>query len=502
MLLLHDEIEELVRGSFLENAPVVNTSARTGAGIDELKDVLRRLAGELDVRPVTGPFRLAVDRVFHRQGIGVVVTGSCYSGSVRVGDTLELLPGGARIRVRELQSFGSKCAEGGAGQRLAIALQGVKLDDVHRGQMIATAGRFVSTTRFDARITMATYSEFELKNRERLRIHHGAREVLGRVILLEQERMRSGENGLVQFRLESSIVPADEDVIVLRKYSPARVIGGGRVIDPSPERHRRFDRDVLDRIRVRETGDPVRMLRKVLERAGITGVPSAGIDPQAYHVLQSEMVATRIGANVVAVDAVHRLADVVASRVRAHEKQHPLQGGMDKEELRRRVGFDGSGSAWNALLEELCAQRDLFVCGNRVRTGGEDHELDEETRARLDALSTFVHDCGAAFALRADVEKKWNGPEPLGDVIGYLRGHGEIIELAGGGLVHRDTVEYVRTLLGSLFETSDEIGVGDVKTALGLTRKHVIPLLEYFDAIRVTSRRGNTRVRGTACPRP
>jgi selenocysteine-specific elongation factor len=500
MTILRDEVEDLTRGSFLEGAPVVNTSAKTGEGLAELKTTLGELAAGVPTRDTGGPFRQPVDRVFHRKGIGVVITGSCYSGAVKTGDTLEILPRGLTTRVRELQSFNDKRKEGFAGERLAVALQGIKLGEIARGDMLAAPGRFAVSKAVDARIHLAGYHEFEVKNRERLRIHHGAREVLGRVILLESEALRSGDDALVQISLEKPLVPAEGDRFVLRKYSPPRVIGGGVVIDPLPERHKRRDTGVIEQLKLKEQGDPVDVLLKAIERAGLRGLARNKVDTgqlealiERNEVVQVEDVAFHRGV-------LDSLAEEVEDLTAAHQARFPLQWGMDKEELRQKTGFSHGTPLFNRVLESLGDFRPVFVKGNRVRSGGAEMDVPDSAREDLAALSEHIRGADVAFPSRPELEGRWRGVHRFADAVQYLKDRGEVIEVGKDGLIHREALDRCLETLKRLFEEREEISVADVKTALGVTRKHAIPLLETLDGRRITTRSGNHRVRGPKFP--
>jgi len=500
MELLRDEIADLTRGTFLESAPVVETSARTGAGLDELRRALLDLAGRVAERDAAGAFRLAIDRVFHRKGIGVVVTGSAYSGAVRVGDSLELLPSQRAVRVRDLQSFGDRRDEGRAGERLALALQGVKLDDVSRGDTLATPGTFAPTLAFDSRVDLAEYYTFEVKNRERVRIHHGAREVMGRVILLDTELLRSGDESLVQIKLEGPLVAAARDHFVLRKYSPPRVIGGGVVIDPHPARHRRFDEGAIDQLRLKEAGDPEELLAQRVARAALEGISRADADDELAAALSAAGRIVEVAGRWYGTREVDALAETVDDLTSEFLARNPLKWGIDKEELRQRCSFPQGPQAFNAMLEEIGRRRPVFVRGNRVRSGGEELALDRGVETELAALAEAVRGKGVAFPSVSEVERAWSGRERFQDALQVLKDRGELVAVGTDGVIHREALERCVEALRGLFASRDRVSVGDVKEALGLSRKHTIPILEHFDAAGVTRRAGNDRLAGPAFP--
>lgn len=499
--LLKEEIAELVLGTFLDDAPVVLVSARTGAGIAELRAVLLDLARSVDNRDAGGPFRLAVDRVFHQKGIGVVVTGSCYSGRVAVGDELDLLPSGVRVRVREVQSFGAKRSEGVAGERLAIALHGVKLEEIARGDMLATPDRFVPSDTVDARIALAPGADIEVKNRERVRIHHGARELLGRVVLLETDVVKAGESALAQLRLESPMVAGAGDRIVIRKYSPSRVIGGGIVIDARADKHRRGDATVVERLRIREEGDPRTVLAKMIERAGPAGLAEADADA----TVAASLVAENEIAAVAGRFYHRRILDDLAARAIAfaesHQARYPLQWGVGKEELRQRLSFPHPAATFNRVIEALGATHPLFVRGDRVRAGTPDIAFPPALRRAIDDLNATIRAAGIAFPSRTEAERAWSSRDRVQDALQYLRDAGEIVEI-GEGVMHVSALAACVDAVRAVFADKGELAVSDLRDALGVTRKHAVPLLEFLDARRITVRRGDVRVPGSALHDP
>jgi selenocysteine-specific elongation factor len=498
--VVREEIADLTMGTFLEGAPVVTVSARTGDGLTELKSALARLARDVPGRDTGGPYRQPEDRVFHIKGIGVVVTGSCYSGVVKVGDTLEVLPAGKTTRVRGLQSFDAERSEGFAGERLAVALQGLKLEDVARGDMLTAPGRFTVTHALDARIRLASYFDFEVKNRERIRIHHGAREVLGRVILLECDVLHGGDSALVQIKLEKPLVPAEGDHFVLRKYSPARVIGGGVVIDPHPTRHKRRDDGVIEQLKLKEAGNPREVLLESIERAGLTGVGRTEAEEALLGPLLDGGDVVDIAGLLFHRDVLDSLAETVEDLSGAHQARHPLQYGMDKEELRQKTRFPHGAPVFNQVLEKLKDYRPVFVRGNRVRSGSGEMVLPDSAYDDIHALLEKIRASGVAFLSRAELESNWRSEHRFADALQYLKDSGDVVEVGADGVIHRDALDACVEELKKLFEKQSQVAVADLKNALGVTRKHAIPLLEALDDRRVTKRAGNNRVKGPRFP--
>lgn len=500
LTMVKSDVANLVEGTFLQGATVVVTSARSGQGIEELKRAILELTRNIAERDRSGPFRLAVDRVFHMQGIGVVITGSGSSGTVAVGDSLEVLPSEKKVRVREIQSFGEKRERGFAGERLAIALQGIKLDEISRGDMLTTPSTFFASSHVDARLRVADYAELELKHRERVRVHHFASEVLGRVSLLDTDLIRSGEEGLVQLALEAPVVASEGDYIVVRKYSPTRVLGGGRILDPRAPRHRRRDPAVLDALRLKETGDAAQKLLQAVETAGMNGVKASALDADTAASLQKKGEVSIIDGIIFSRRSLAGTAERIVRLADEYVKAHPLRYGIDKEELRQKLSFPHPTALFNRVLDEFAATARLFVRENRVRAGSPKVLLPPGLQEDTDRLEKIIQRAGHSFLRLPEIESEWRGKSSVRDALDFLRGDGRVIRLGDDGYIHARALEGCLKILRTWFQSHSTLSVGDLKDLLGVTRKHAVPLLEHFDRMRITVRDENVRRPGPALP--
>src|ERR1700723_716101 len=248
------EIEEFVRGSFLKNAPIVPVSSRSGAGLDELKVVLRHAAREAAARDATQNFRLPIDRSFAMKGFGTVVTGTLISGAVKLEEEVELYPARKRLRVRGLHSGGKQIERAVAGQRTAVNLAGIEHEEITRGMVLAPAGLFEATQRVDARVTLLA-SAPPLKNRARVHFHQGTAEAIAEVILLDgANQLAAGESAFAQLRLDEPVLVLPGDRFILRQFSPVVTIGGGTVLDARAPRPKRKDAAVAPFLEIWERG--------------------------------------------------------------------------------------------------------------------------------------------------------------------------------------------------------------------------------------------------------
>src|SRR5580704_5219183 len=265
--LVRLEIEEYVRASFLESAPIVPVSSRSGAGLDELKQLLRRAAQAVTAKDATQNFRLPVDRSFAMKGFGTVVTGTLISGAVKLEDEVELYPVRKRLRVRGLHSGGKQIERAVAGQRTAVNLAGIEHEEITRGMVLAPAGLFEATQRVDARVTLLD-SAPPLKNRARVHFHQGTAEAIAEVISLNDGgELKGGGSAFAQLRLDKPLLLLPGDRFILRRYSPVVTIGGGAVLDARAPRHKRKDAAVAPFLGVLEHGTREEFLRALVEAA-------------------------------------------------------------------------------------------------------------------------------------------------------------------------------------------------------------------------------------------
>jgi len=283
----------------------------------------------------------------------------------------------------------------------------------------------------------------------------------------------------------------------VRAYSPAQVIGGAVVIDPGARAHRRSDSAAVERLRHREEGDPADVLAKTVEHAGTAGVAEAEMDPPLCADLVARGEITLVSGYAYHRNVLRRLAEQAVEIALAHCARHPLQWGIDKEELRGKIGFPHSAAAFNRLIDVLSTTSPLFVRGSRVRAGSPDLVLSPELEIALGELREQIRVAGVAYLSRDELSRDWKERAPFADAVSLLRSRGHAIDV-GDGLISPEAVQRCIATLVGWFDAHSELSVGDVKDALGITRKHAIPLLEYCDRRGLTTRRGNARLAGPA----
>lgn len=511
--LVESEAAEFVAGSFLEGAPVLRVSSRSGAGVDELKKTLAMLASKVQERDDAAVARLPIDRVFTIKGFGTVVTGTLIAGRIRAGDELEVLPSaGRRSRARGLQVHGKSTTEAFAGERTAVNLQGIDLDEVERGQTLAPAGRLRASSMLDVRLQLLKSAPRSLRTRSRVRLHIGTAEVLARVVLLGQSELAAGAECFAQLRLESQTLALPGDHFIIRSYSPAVTIGGGTVVDALPQKHRlREAAQAASQLEKLAAADDAERIALLVEMAGEHGMSHAeiaarsGSPDEAIKRAADAMTKSRraIAASSNPLLLVERSAfEELAKRVRAllkefHQKS-PLESGMGREEIREKIFAHLPPEIFRAVVTQLVERNEVAAEKDLLRLASHRIALSAEEQAAKDHLAALFATAGLQpMSLEEAIAKA--GPQFGIDAARAQRfaqmliNSGELVRVAEL-IFHRSALDGLRqTLQKFKAEHGAKLDVGAFKDLTGISRKYAIPLLEYLDRQRVTRRAGDAR---------
>jgi selenocysteine-specific elongation factor len=505
--LVRLEIEEFVRGSFLEGAPIVSVSARTGAGLDQLRQQLVRLGESVPVKDARQHFRLPIDRAFAMKGFGTVVTGTLISGAVQVEDEVELLPSRTVLRVRGLHSGGARTERAVAGQRTALNVAGIEREEIERGMVLVPARVFDTTDRLDARI-MLLRSAKPLKNRARVHFHQGTAEAIAEVILLnDANQLAAGESVFAQLRLDKPVLVLPGDRFILRQFSPVVTIGGGTVLDARAPRHKRKDVAVAPFLEIWERGQHQEILGALVE-ATSRGLTFAEIVARTgWTDADARVAAQKLAAEkhvrilvaepllVVAAQLVASCGAAIREAVAVFHRTNPLLPGIPKQELRARGG-DARLEIFEAALDDLVKAGALAISGDLVSQVGREIELSSEEARAKELIEREFANAGLSVPELASVLAKLPVDAPRArKILQILLREKVLVKIAKDLVFHRSALARLHEMLTKYRkERGERLPITAFKELTGVTRKYAIPLLEHLDREHVTRRVGDERV--------
>jgi selenocysteine-specific elongation factor len=501
------EVEEFLRGSFLDSSqsPIVAVSSLTGAGLPELKQALAKVAVEVPAKDSTALARLPIDRVFTMKGFGTVVTGTLVAGTIRKEDELEVFPGGRRVRVRGVQVHGEAADHAIAGQRTALNLAGVTVEELARGMMLAPPETFVSTKRIDVSLSLLP-SARPLKDRARVHLHAYTAETVAEVTLYGEKQVKPGGSAYAQLRMAEPALLLPGDRFILRQFSPVVTIGGGVVLDAvGPIRRNKSDGYFL---KLLDGGTPERILEGRVSRRsneGLilpkliaeTGWPSAAVQRHlADSVRRGQIV--QVGERYLHAVIVEGLKQSVLGCVEIFQKENPLVAGISKEQLRETVGAPPDVLA--RALELLAKEKKLEAIGDLVHLPGRGVVMKDEEADSKKIIEQAFASAGLQVPALYNVLAGLKLDKARAQKIVTLLLRDKVLVKVSEELVfHQSALAELRKQLAAYKTKATvagmaKIDVGRFKELTGVSRKYAIPLLEYLDRERVTRRVGDERV--------
>lgn len=515
--LVRLDAQELVENSFLENAPVIAVSAKTGAGIEQLKETLKSLAARIPQRKNETVARLPIDRSFTMKGFGAVVTGTLISGEINEGDELEILPLKRKVRVRGLQTHGKSVKTAHAGQRTAVNLGGVEHAEIERGMVLSEKDALRPTQIFDAEIEVLKDAKRALKSRQRVRAHLGTIEALARIqVLNEAGEIAAGAKDFVQLRLETPVATIPGERFILRSYSPQITIAGGRVLDAQAARHRRKDAENVRRvlqnlIEAENAGERGRQLKIYLETAGERGADFGDLRAQTGWrdaVLQKALAENLEKKAIVEAESFYlarspfeNLKAKTLAEIEAHHRREPLSRGIGRETLREKIFSHLPAEIFKAVLSSL--ERDAKIAAEKdsVRAAAHNLELSAEEKILRERLEKIYAQAKLEVpTLEAALDESIRGTklnrQQARKVFQLFLNASELVKVTEDFYFRREMLdELIEKLKNFAAQTPDRlIDVPKFKEIAGVSRKYAIPLLEYFDREKRTRRAGDKRL--------
>ncbi|KPL78984.1 hypothetical protein ADN00_03580 [Ornatilinea apprima] len=500
--LIEMDVRETLAGSVLDGAPVVRVSARSGAGITELKQTLAASLAGQPRRLNRGKARLPVDRVFSVAGFGTVVTGTLLDGDLKVGDEVEILPPGIRGRVRGLQSHKQKENQAQPGSRTAVNLSGVDTQQVRRGLVVCKPGFYRATQRFDAQFDLRKESSIALKHDTQVKLFIGAEEVVARVRVMGVEEIAPGESGWLQIETSEPVVVARGDRYLLRRPSPSETLGGGMVVEAHPERrYKRFSASVLERFAVLAQGNPQEILLQTSSAAGmVTGtqliklanLPAeegkaalAGLVGEGALALLEPQRGAEEGL-VMAQAAWQALSENMAIILERYHQSFPLRAGMLREELKSRLGLEAR--EYNAALQSWAAEDRLRETNRLV--GLSSHKICF-TPAQQSQVNTLLKKFADAPTSPPGVKECVD--EVGEEIYNALTGQGLLLAVSKEVVFRKEDFDRMLEMIREEWGNGTTFTMAQARDRLQTSRKYAVALLEYLDEQKITVREGDAR---------
>ena len=484
----------------MEDAPILKVSAETGDGVDQLKTTLLDLCKKVPDKQDRGIFRLHVDRVFSMKGYGTVVTGTVNSGSLKIGDTVELLPGSVKSKVRGLQSHGEEVQQVETGDRAAINLQGVEIKQIERGSQIAEIGYLQSLNQMGVTLLLLGSAQKPITQNQRIRIHLGTQEVMARVALADGKTLQPGDDCPALLRLEQPMVAARGDKFIIRSFSPVITIGGGEVMEVLIEEKWKIVKEKLQNLYESPKSD--QLIHLVQEEGAKPITPEKlqyriGISKEQINAIVEEKedlfwLTHKQGKWLLTQNQWNELKNSIHNFLKKYHAKNPLNAGAQKEEIRQHLSCENS--ILEALLESMLDDKsisqkgELFLNPNfSITLSSEDDSLQNSILNQLDQEG-FTSSTLAQLSL-----KTGNSKEKLMQVLNVAEQQGKLLRIDGKLMFTQKNFIILREKVNQFFSNHPEMSVLEFKELAHTSRKYAVPLLEYFDKKKITYREGNIR---------
>jgi selenocysteine-specific elongation factor len=506
--MVQDDVGEFLKGTFLEGSNIIPVSAVTGEGLEELRKALVKLVVDVDARSSDGPFRLSVDRVFSMRGFGTVVTGTSLSGKLRIGDPVTVYPSEVKTKVRGLQVHNDEVQVVLPGQRTAINLQGVERALIQRGDVVATPGALVATHMIDVHLDLLSSAPRPLKHRAKVRFHTGTAEHLATIVLLEAEELQPGKETFAQIRLDQPIAALRGDRFVLRSYSPVQTIGGGTILHPLPSKHKGHDkREAAKALRILLDADDPEIILWHIRHAAWSGISEeelrlrANVPPKALEKALQQFISQK---KVILYDKDNRrllhpetlelLKNTILENLTDYHARFPLKTGMAKEELSAQLPKPVDTRLYNYVLRQLADQNQVAQEMEWVRLASHKIDLTKDEEVIRQKIEKAYREAALQPPFFKEVTAKLPGaPRQHQDVIEWMLSQGILVKAKEDIFFHAAALNELQQRLVAFLKEHGEISTPQFKEMTRASRKYTIPLLEYFDAQKVTIRIGDVR---------
>ena len=499
LMLVEDDIRESIQGTFLEDAPFVMVDSLSKKGFDHLIETIKILAEEVEGRNENAPARMFIDRLFTVKGFGSVVTGTLVEGTINIDDEMLLYPDETRVKVRGIQVHGQQASTAYAGQRVAINVAGIDKDKIERGDTLAAPGTMTPTMMIDCKVKILPEASKDVEHWDRIRLYHGAREILGRIVPLEGKTIARGQESYAQIRLEENFACKAGDRIILRAYSPMETIGGGMILDANPSKHSHADDSMMESFQVKEAGEPKDIVesylmqakdfvdhKEIIEKLSVSDKELVEIKNN----LQEEGKILAMGNHLIHMKNMENLADKAVQLLDSYHEQNSLKKGISREEFKSRMKISLRTKDYDMLIEELTKMKPIVE--DKAILKKADFEITyspEQEKIKTDILDRLKKE-----GLEPSLVKDYIDTPAKQTVMDGLMEQDLIVRVSDELIYDKKTIEKLTEEVKEILKSQNEISMNDIRDRYNLSRKFSIALLEYYDRIKITRRVGDKRL--------
>ena len=507
--MIREDVKDQVKGTFLENKPIMAVSAYTGEGIPELREHLKTLVQKTGEKSLRTPFRLPVDRVFSVEGFGTVVTGTLIEGTMSEEEMAELVPSGVTAKIRNLQVHGKDVTTAYAGQRVAVNLAGVKKSDIQRGDAVAKPGTVHVGQMLDVRLQNLKGSQRVILNNSQVHFYHGSSVLLAKVVLLDRDKLEPGESCYAQVRFTENIAAKSGDRFVIRFYSPLETIGGGVVLEDAPLRHKRGDKAVLEALKIKESGSGDQKVIQTIAEEGIAlpdckklaarlAMDEENLRHELEQLVSRGKALEILPGRYLASSVLDKQWDNCKKLLEEYHLKNPLHAGIRLAEVRQKLFPKTDLSIADGILKELQAEGKIKRVADRYALREFEVKLTKRQNAFKDKLLKIYRDAGLE---PPSTDELWPMFQPkekddAKQVLESLVSGGQLVMLSPQIVVYKDVYAALLKALKDWFEEHETITLAEYRDVMNTSRKYSLAALEYFDRNHITKKEGDFRKPG------
>jgi len=506
--MVKGDIEEFVKGTFLEGSPIIPVSSVTGEGIPLLLAELDNLSDKVQEKSSEGPLRVPIDRVFTMKGFGTVITGTLYSGSLSVGQTVEILPSGIETKVRGVQVHNEVVENATAGLRTALNLHGIDKFSIKRGEVITSPGTIAPTSLIDVYLEHLSSAPKPLKNRTKVKFHTGTSEIVANVIFFDRDKLPPGEAAFARLKMETPAITMHKDRFIIRSYSPVYTIGGGEVLDSYPTKRKRFFKEILANLEVFQDGNRKDIIKTHVYNSGFKGLSvqelqmRIDISPSILSTLLEGLMTNRelIQFDRDTIKVVHQgiydnLKEMMIDQIKEYHMAYPMKEGISKEELKTKLPKNVNGKLFNKAIVELTKSNKIAGVKDKFRLSDYSISLKESQKEIQERIvDVYSKEKLSPPTYKELVDRLAANASEVKAVLDMLVEKGTLVKIKEEFYFDSDAVARLKEDLVAFLRENKEVTISQFKDITKSSRKYSTPLIEYFDKIRVTIRVGDKRI--------